>query len=124
MGEDASQYDDGETLLILKDTFPKLRISKSNLCSSWIASDAEVSYQRLRSGARVKEQTRFHELGKLLANSGHEDGILIMDENILDGNVAHKLLEEAPRYLQEDSGWWQLKYFLFSPRKLGKMNPI
>ena len=22
------------------------------------------------------------------------------------------------------SGWWQLKHFLFSPRKLGKMNPF
>ena len=22
------------------------------------------------------------------------------------------------------TGWWQLKYFLFSPRSLGKMNPI
>ena len=29
----------------------------------------------------------------------------MMDENILDGNVAHKLLEEAPRYLQED--WFE-----------------
>lgn len=103
--EDVSQYDDGETLLILKDTFPNLRTSNSNLCSSWISSDAEVSYQRLRCGARIKEHARFHEMGKLLANSGHEDSILMMDENILDGNMAHKLLEEAPRYLQED--WFE-----------------
>ena len=26
--------------------------------------------------------------------------------------------------LQQQPGWWQLKYVLFSPRKLGKMNPF
>ena len=36
----------------------------------------------------------------------------------------HKLMPLKDPWKRSISRWWQLKYFSFSPRKLGKMNPI
>ena len=42
-----------------------------------------------------------------------------------DGKAGHWYeIDYRNHYQPTYSGWWQLKYFLFSPRKLGKMNPF
>lgn len=94
--EDASKYDDGATVLVLKDTFGKLRQGGTFLNS--LAS--EVAYQRNCRGVVTRSRAPFAQIRRELPFSHHEDSILLMDENILLG--ADGILDEAPSYLQED----------------------
>lgn len=94
--EDASKYDDGATVLVLKDTFGKLRQGGTFLNS--LAS--EVAYQRNCCGVVTRSRAPFAQIRRELPFSHHEDSILLMDENILLG--AEGILDEAPSYLQED----------------------
>ena len=99
--EDASKYDDGATVLVIKDTFTKLR--GHFLSSLEAVGSAEVAYQRNSGGVVNRLKAPLAQIQReLLPCSQHHDSILVMDENLLAGGG---LLAEAPCYLKED--WFQ-----------------
>eukprot|EP00438_Fugacium_kawagutii_P019478 Skav235611 [mRNA] locus=scaffold358:14187:15089:+ [translate_table: standard] len=95
--DDASKYDDGNTVLVLKDTFANVRCQGDFLKA---LMPAEVSYQRNCQGVVTRWRAPLTQVqNTLLPYSQHEDSILLMDENIL---AAEGLMKDAPSYLQDD----------------------
>ncbi|CAK9016003.1 unnamed protein product [Durusdinium trenchii] len=100
--EDVPKYDDGETVLVLRDTFPKICRDRSYLHAFLEqCGDVELCYQRNCQGVVTKSKASLHKVQKQLLFSCHDDSILVMDENILSSGT-EALLEDAPSYLKDD----------------------
>ena len=95
------QYDDGRTVLVLRDTFPKARFGGGLRTLLAQNEDVEVSYKRSSQGVVTRSTGPLKQIRKQLQVSHHEDSILLMDENVLSSG-SEVLLEDAPSYLQDD----------------------
>ncbi|CAJ1423816.1 unnamed protein product [Effrenium voratum] len=103
--EDAASQDDGQTVLVLRETFGGASVRES-LAAAVSDQRCEVQFKRMTAGKEpVKSGAALAEVQTLLAESRGEDSVLLMDETLL-APFAQRILEQAPAYLQSD--WFHL----------------